>query len=309
MRKILTVIFALVFTLSSGYVAYSLVDDSAAEDTHSSALEIALADSEVIPEEIPEEIPDEADEPALDKVYPESERENAKIIHETLNILDEPVPMAEVPEIPQEPIPEEALFLLDLDLAGLQEVNSDVMGWIDIPGGEISHPLMRSHDNAEYLSHAWDGTKSRSGAIFLERKNSAELTDFHSLIYGHNMRNNKFFAPLHSYKEPEYRDAHPYVYVRTETELLQYEVFAVYTAKVVSNTYRLYFPDDEIKQESIDYYLDSARYDTGVEVTTEDRILTLSTCTKAGDDDKRWVVQTVLTQSWAIEKEPTEADS
>ncbi|MFR0925048.1 MAG: hypothetical protein ACLSGI_10835 [Butyricicoccaceae bacterium] len=40
-----------------------------------------------------------------------------------------------------------------MDLPALQQVNSDVIGWIAIPGTEISYPLVQGADNDYYLTH------------------------------------------------------------------------------------------------------------------------------------------------------------
>ena len=57
------------------------------------------------------------------------------------------------------------------------------------------------------------------------------------------------------------------------------------------DAYRSYL--EEIKeQRSIE-----ANIDTEMEITTDDRILTLSTCHRAGDNS-RYLVQAVLTVEW-----------
>ena len=43
-----------------------------------------------------------------------------------------------------------------MDLPALQQVNSDVIGWIAIPGTEISYPLVQGTDNDYYLTHTWN---------------------------------------------------------------------------------------------------------------------------------------------------------
>ncbi len=284
MKKLLIIALTAVFIISTGLVLTGLIDYTAAEDKVEDAIKLALPDAAQEPAKTP-------DSPAEKVLYGEG-------ISEYTDIPDEPLPLDDLPETV--PLPSEAQLLADTDLEALKQVNGDVFGWIYIPNGDISHPLVKSYDNSEYLSHAWDGTKSRSGAIFLERKNNTDMSDFNTLIYGHNMKNNKFFAPLHSYKEQEHRDACPYVYIRLEGRLLQYEVFAAYKANVVSDTYRLYFPDDSVKDKALSHYLSESRWHSGVEVTNEDKILTLSTCTKAGDDDLRWVVQAVLVYEWEL---------
>ncbi len=293
-KKLTVMLLALIFVISTGGIIYKLYDYKQAKDTLNEAYELALPPStveEVIPEEPSDEIA-KLDSPYEAAEYIDLEGEKLPLVE----LYEEPTPLAALPK----PIPQNAMMLLDVALEPLREVNSDVLGWIYIPDGDISHPLMRSHDNSEYLTHAWDGSKSRSGAIFLERKNNKDLDDFNTLIYGHNMKNYKFFAPLHSYDELEYRNSVPYVYILTDGQLRQYEVFAAYKASIYSDTYRLYFPDDTVKQTAIDHYLESSVWDSGIALTPEDRVLTLSTCTRAGHDDYRWVVQAKLCYIWEL---------
>ena len=55
-----------------------------------------------------------------------------------------------------------------MDLPALQQVNSDVIGWIAIPGTGISYPLGQGPDNDYYLTH-------------LEKKQQRSRRDFHGL--------------------------------------------------------------------------------------------------------------------------------
>lgn len=193
-----------------------------------------------------------------------------------------------------EHLPDDSHFLLDLDLSSLQAENPDVMGWIHIPDSKISYPLLRSKDNKEYLKLTWDLTSSAAGSIFLEHENNADFSDFNTLIYGHNMKNGSMFSQLHDYQDQTFADSHPYVYIVTEDKVLQYEVFSAYTADVNSDTYLLVFEDDAVKQSSIDNYITQSAIHREFVPTSDDRILTLSTCTGRGNYRYRWVVQTAL---------------
>lgn len=213
-------------------------------------------------------------------------------------IPEEPVPLVEEPtteEPIQDPLEENALFLLELDLDVLRETNEDVLGWVHIPDSPIDFPLMKSEDNADYLNTTWDGKSSSLGSIFLECMNRPDFSDFNTLIYGHNIRGGKMFGSLHWYREQAYRDEHPYVYIVTDEGVRRYEIFAAYEAPVTSDTYRLYFEDDARKLSSLEHYVGSSVWHTDTELGVDDHILTLSTCTGTGRYETRWVVQAVQT--------------
>lgn len=273
LRILFIVLLALVFAGSGAEVLRQVHEQNLADRAYEEAARIALM------------------APAPEEVEP------AVTVQEELPELPEPqTPMAAEPEeVPREPLPEEVQFLLESDLGSLRETNADVLGWIHIPDTVISYPLMRSKDNSEYLSLRWDRVYSVSGSIFLEQKNSADLSDFHTLIYGHNMRDGSMFGQLHNYRSQEFVDSQPYVYIATDDAILRYEVFSAYMANVTSDTYRLYFEDDARKQSCIDFYLEQSEVESDLVPTVEDQILTLSTCTGLGNYSYRWVVQTVLT--------------
>ena len=56
-----------------------------------------------------------------------------------------------------------------VDFEKLKAANSDIYAWITIPGAKVDYPIVQSEDdNALYLNHTIDGTKSVYGSIFTE---------------------------------------------------------------------------------------------------------------------------------------------
>ena len=183
--------------------------------------------------------------------------------------------------------------LRNMDFSALREVNSDVLGWLLIPNTRLSYPLVQGEDNEYYLNHTWRKSRNSVGAIFLECRNSPDLSDFNTIIYGHRMNNRSMFGTLHAYQDQSYWVKHPYLYITDDSGSHKYEIFAAYEVSVTSDTYRLFFPRDQVKQSFLDFCLTQSVIDTGVVPTVYDRIVTLSTCTGNGHDT-RWVVQGVL---------------
>ena len=108
-----------------------------------------------------------------------------------------------------------------------------------------------------------------------------------------------------NYENEDYAKEHNIIYIVLEDKVLEYQVFSSYTAAVISDTYRLYFENEERKQSAIHGYLGQALWDMGITPEVDDHILTLSTCTGSGlvDYDYRWVVQGVLVREYG--EEPT----
>ena len=178
-----------------------------------------------------------------------------------------------------------------MDLSPLQEVNTDVVGWIAIPG-VLSYPLLQGGDNAYYLSHAWNGEENAAGAVFLDYRADACLGDFNTLIYGHRMRNGTMFGSLKHYKDADFWRENPSVYLANEDGTRRYDIYAAYETGLTAATYQREFSGPEEKLDFIRCGLERSVIDTGVTPTAEDTIITLSTCS-GGDRNTRWVVQAV----------------
>ena len=203
-----------------------------------------------------------------------------------------PVEPTEAPT--EEPMPEEALDLAGIDLEALRAVNKDVVGWIAIPGTTVSYPLMQGKDNQYYLRRNWKKQSISSGSIFLEAEVSRDLTDFHTIVYGHRMRNETMFGTIKYYSGKDYWREHPSVYIVLDDTIYRYDIFAAYEAAVDGIVYRLDLEENHLEEEFLRYCKDHSVLDTGLTPGAGDRILTLSTCTSTLSETHRWVVHGVL---------------
>ena len=139
-----------------------------------------------------------------------------------------------------------------MDLPALQQVNSDVIGWIAIPGTEISYPLVQGADNDYYLTHTWNQNSSAVGAIFMDCRCSADFSGFNTIVYGHRMNNGSMFAALKHYKKQDFLQAHPQVYVTNASGTHAYSIYAAYEAALDGTAYYSAFSDETIKKAFID---------------------------------------------------------
>lgn len=188
------------------------------------------------------------------------------------------------------------LELLNTDLASLQDVNGDVLGWIQIPDMEISYPLVQGTDNDYYLHNTWQKKSSSVGAIFADYRNSRDLRDFNTVIYGHNMKNNSMFGQLDQFRDEVFLKEHPYVYLVDGDGSRKYQIFAAYEVSVATaEAYQLSFPQEDDRQAFIDTCQSLSHLDSGVTPAVDSPIITLSTCTGWGYST-RWVVQATLVQ-------------
>ena len=207
------------------------------------------------------------------------------------------LPMETAP--PAEPLPEEAAGLIGLDLEALRAYNEDVVGWITIPGTAVSYPLVQRTDNQYYLSHNWKKEYSGSGSIFLSSDASRDLTDFNTIVYGHHMRDETMFGTFKYYfRGPDYWRQHPSVYIVLDDAIYRYDIFAVEEASIKGIVYRLDIEEKHLEEEFLQYCKNRSVYNTGLTPGTDDRVLSLSTCTGTLSQTSRWVLHGVLAQEY-----------
>ncbi len=253
-RRILIAALALVFAVSLGVVACQQIQYGKNDRAIDDARRLAGAPAESKPAlRRPQSAPGEAEEP------PE----------------EEPDPWA------------------DIDLEALREVNEDVVGWLAIPGTDVSYPLIRPRDNETYLTRSWDKTPTSAGSIFLDYRAAWEPRGFNTIIYGHNMRNRTMFGSLRNYRKDGYWEQHPEICLIDGEGVHYYDIFAAWEPRVTDPPFSPEVTTEKGRQSFIDTALRRSAIQTGVEPTVDSEILTLSTCTGVGHAT-RWVVQAAL---------------
>lgn len=183
-----------------------------------------------------------------------------------------------------------------LDWEYLWEQNPDIYAWIYIPETKIDYPILQSaYDDSYYLEYNLDGTKGRPGCIYTEKINAKDFSDYNTLIYGHNMRNGTMFHDLHEFSDKEFFDEQKYVFIYMPDQVLIYEIYAAYefTDAHILYTYDCFTEDGFASYlEVAESYAVNGNQRAEIQVTPEDTILTLSTCTNS-DSEKRYLVQAV----------------
>ena len=169
-----------------------------------------------------------------------------------------------------------------IDLASLQGINNDAVGWIEIPDTSVSYPLVHTTDNTYYLTHTFDNKTNRSGSIFVEASNAADFSDLHTIIYGHNMKNGGMFADVADFTNKEYFETHQKgkLYLTDATRKIRF--FAC--MKVTAADAKIYHPDGYRKEnlkDLLDYIQANAVQYRDVNVADENSLIALSTCSEA----------------------------
>ena len=177
--------------------------------------------------------------------------------------------------------------------------NPDIYGWLRIPGTEFDFPLVqRQGDDSFYLTHDSDGNESSAGAIFTESAyNSTTMEDPVTVAYGHQMHAGTMFGKLQeTYSQENALEDYGEVIVYLAEKELHYQVFA---AVPYDNRHILYNYDCTDSRR-FNAFLNSiyevreigAQFASGVTVSTDDKVLVLSTCL-AGNSQRRYLVLAV----------------
>jgi len=190
-----------------------------------------------------------------------------------------------------EPAPAEPVWP-EVDFAALREINPDVVGWVYIPGTRVNYPILQGDTNDTYLYHLMTGEYNGAGSIFLEADIQPDFSAQNNPIYGHHMKNGTMFADIADYRDQTFYDAHPYAMLLTPEGNYYVRIFSGYVTDAWDDVWETAFYEDDFalwlrKLERQSYF------SSEVVPTTEDRIVTFSTCTYEYND-ARFVVHGVL---------------
>lgn len=190
-----------------------------------------------------------------------------------------------------------------IDFTELKSVNEDIVGWLRIRALDISYPVVQGEDNDFYLHRTFEKTDNFAGCLFFNYLNKPDLTDQNTIVYGHNMKNKSMFGKLKLFREEGTFEKSKFFWIFTPNFIYQYRIFSATVVNKTGLTYQTGFTDEQF-DEFIDYAFEHSEIEAGdVEVTKEDRIVTLSTCT--GDDATRFVVMGKLAQVYVSRESPT----
>ena len=178
----------------------------------------------------------------------------------------------------------------NIDFEALKNVNSDSIAFIKVPGTDIEYPIVKTNNNDFYLKHSLDKSYNAAGWIFMDYRNKLDGTDKNIVVYGHNRRNGTMFSSLKNILNKQWYNNHENLKIQfiTENGHSIYEVFSIYQIEIESYYLQTEFKDDNEYSSFIEIIKDRSIKDFGVNLTTDDEILTLSTC--ANDNNYRVVL-------------------
>ncbi|WP_051569386.1 class B sortase [Alkaliphilus transvaalensis] len=206
------------------------------------------------------------------------DRQNDKQVYEAIRnsfygneaLLEETKGLADVSKDSQKMILERYHSIL--------EINEDLVGWITVTNTRIDYPVVKGEDNDFYLRHNLLKEQSKAGAIFMDFRNKAFLDEEHKILYGHNMRDGSMFKDLLKYQNEDFLYHNPIIKFSTLYEEIKWEIFSVYVTSVDFYYIQTEFNGQQAYQDFLKSIKEKSIFNTDVEVSEKDQILTLSTC-------------------------------
>lgn len=167
-----------------------------------------------------------------------------------------------------------------VDFSMLKNKNSDTVSWINVDGTYINYPVVQTSDNEYYLNHSFNKEKKQSGWIFMDYRNHNDMTDKNTIFYGHNLLNDNAFGSLDLlFQEDWINDSNKKIVVLTENKQCIYEIFSVYYSDPTSYYLQVDFDSGDVYLNFLNNLKEKSNVSISSELSVDDRIITLSTCT------------------------------
>ena len=201
----------------------------------------------------------------------------------------------------QEAVAEEEKAELPIDFEGLMEVNPEIYAWIRVPDTKIDYPILQheGEDQSYYLTRDIHGKTTQAGSIYTEYYNNKHFQDPNTIIYGHNMKNGSMFHNVRYFAEQEYFDEHEELYIYMPGKILKYQIINCYVYDDRHLLAAFDLSDETVHEEYLEDIMRPRSMYTmirqEVELSTEDKLITLSTCV-ANQPNSRRLLQAVLVE-------------
>ena len=190
---------------------------------------------------------------------------------------------------------------LPIDFESLQAIKPEIYAWLRVPDTNIDYPILQHEDEDQsyYLTRDIYGKSQQAGSIYTEYYNSKDFKDPNTIIYGHNMKNGSMFHNVRYFAEQEFFDEHEELYIYMPEKILKYEIIACYEYDDRHLLGSFDFFDEEVFSEYLEEIMNPrsmyAMVREGITLTTEDKLVTLSTCV-ANKPNNRRLLQAVLVE-------------
>lgn len=166
------------------------------------------------------------------------------------------------------------------NFARLAKTNPEIEGWLYVKGTKINYAFVKHTDNKFYLNHSLDKTPNRAGWVFMDYRNNIDVLGRNTIIYGHGFFKDIMFGTLKNVLTKSWYDnsENQIIMIKTKSNLTLWQVFSVYDIKTTSDYLLTSFKNDEEYKSFLKMVKKRSLRQFDVELNSEDKILTLSTC-------------------------------
>ena len=163
--------------------------------------------------------------------------------------------------------------------------NKDIIALLNV-SNEIEEPIAQSIDNKYYLNHNLNKEDDKYGTTYMDYRidlNSSKKI----LIFGHSSKyKDTTFNKLEKYYNKDYYENNKYIKLTTNDDIRTYKIFSVYIETSDWTYMNLNFNNDEDWYNHLQKLKSKSLYDTETNITKDDEILILQTCSNKEDYQK-----------------------
>jgi sortase B len=176
--------------------------------------------------------------------------------------------------------------LINVNFNELKKENKDTVGWIQVMGTNINYPIVQTTNNDYYLTHSFKKKANLGGWIFLDYRNNIKELDKNTIIYGHGRLDTSMFGSLKNiFTNNWLKNTDNFIVkISTESHNTLWQVFSAYKIPTTNDYIQVDFKNNNDFENFYTMLLNRSEHNFNTNVTTKDKILTLSTC--YNDNDK-----------------------
>lgn len=175
-----------------------------------------------------------------------------------------------------------------------KDLSPNAVGWLKIPAADIDDPVMQTDDNEFYLDHNEQDEYDIWGSFFFSCDNSIdpENLDRMTLIFGHANGNATHlkFSTLKRFKDVDFASQNQFIELSFGDTTTRWQIFSECEFPVSQQTIMNVNPDDPTWENEITLMQQLSYNHYDVDVTKDDKILILATCTGIDNYDYRYLV-------------------
>lgn len=182
---------------------------------------------------------------------------------------------------------------IKIDFPKLLSINKDTVGWIRANNGKVNYPIVQTTTNTYYLDKSFEKKYNQAGAIFMDHRNRSSFEDKNVVLFGHAMLNKTMFGSLNDVWKKDFFDDKENAIIKivdANNNISEYEIFSYYTIEKEEYYITTNFKSDDEFETFLNTIKSRSVKNFNINLTKDDRILTLSTCSGTGGTNRRKVI-------------------